>query len=213
MELDFDICTHRESKFRTICNFFLNEKCYPSSRFNNIIILCITSWIANALQNGYSALNESIYWKQWQAGRILERVIVKRISWIYTIKLFREQQRNIVPQLLSGNFFFYLTINDLFACQIPEAVYKERFSKTLIHSSQCCDNCQRPRHWTIMFFMITASVTRSRNREEFLITILLWYWRFGETFFVNSFEEFDKQINFSSEQCVDFKKINGKIKE
>ena len=38
-------------------------------------------------------------------------------------------------------------------------------------------------------------------------------WLFGETFFVNSFEDIDKQINFSSEQCVDFKSVNGKIKK
>ena len=31
--------------------------------------------------------------------------------------------------------------------------------------------------------------------------------------FVNTFGEFDKQTNFSSEQCVDFKTFNGKIKK
>ena len=31
-------------------------------------------------------------------------------------------------------------------------------------------------------------------------------------FFVNSFGEFDKLINFSSEQCVDLKNVNGNLK-
>ena len=30
-------------------------------------------------------------------------------------------------------------------------------------------------------------------------------------YFVNSFEEFDKLINFSSEQFVDFKNVNGNL--
>ena len=36
---------------------------------------------------------------------------------------------------------------------------------------------------------------------------------FRGTFFVISFEEFDKLINFSSEQCVDFKNVNSEIKK
>ena len=59
--------------------------------------------------------------------------------------------------------------------------------------------------------MITASVTRSHDHDElecFIIAVLA----FRGTFFVNSFEKFDKQINFSLNNVLTSKTLNGEIK-
>ena len=51
-----------------------------------------------------------------------------------------------------------------------------------------------------------------RNMSRAL-AIIVMNKRFGEMFFVNSFGEYDKRINFSSEQCVfDSKNVFARYK-